>query len=124
MKHYRVDKEHVKLKAFPFFLKEATKAWLFSILPSSIYTWNGMKKIFLGKYFPASRVANIRKEICGIRQSHEETLFEYRERFEQIMHSMLSSSNTQFAAHSIFLWRTDAYWPQYHWCGKWRGIGG
>jgi hypothetical protein len=26
MKHYRVDKEHVKLKAFPFFLKEATKA--------------------------------------------------------------------------------------------------
>jgi hypothetical protein len=43
-----------------------------------------MKKIFLEKYFPASRVANIRKEICGIRQSHEETLSEYWERFEQL----------------------------------------
>ena len=43
-----------------------------------------MKKIFLEKYFPASRVANIRKEICGIRQSHGETLSKYWERFEQL----------------------------------------
>jgi len=79
-----VDEEQVKLKAFPFSLKGAVKAWLFSILPGSIGTWNGMKKIFLEKYFPASRIANIRKEICGIRQSHEETLSEYWERFEQL----------------------------------------
>jgi len=43
-----------------------------------------MKKIFLEKYFLASRVANIRKEICGIRQSYGETLSEYWERFEQL----------------------------------------
>jgi hypothetical protein len=43
-----------------------------------------MKKIFLEKYFPASRVVNIRNEICGILQSHGKTLFEYRERFEQL----------------------------------------
>jgi len=84
MKLNGVDKEQVKLKAFPFSLKEVAKAWLFSILPGSIGTWIAMKKIFLEKYFPASRVANIRKEICGIQQSHEETLSEYRERFEQL----------------------------------------
>jgi len=66
MKPNGIDEEHVKLKAFPFSLKETSKAWLFSILPGSIGTWNGMKKIFLEKYCPASRVANIRKEICGI----------------------------------------------------------
>jgi hypothetical protein len=70
MKSNEVDEEQVKLKGFPFSLKGAAKAWFFSILPSSIGTWNGMKKIFLEKYFLASRVANIRKEICGIRQSH------------------------------------------------------
>ena len=64
-----VDEEQVKLKAFPFSLKGAAKAWFVSILPSSIGTWNAMMKIFLEKYFPASRVANIRKEICRIRQS-------------------------------------------------------
>jgi hypothetical protein len=67
MKPNGVDKEQVKLKAFPFSLKRTTKTWLFSILPGSIGTWNGMKKIFLEKYFPESQVANIRKEICGIR---------------------------------------------------------
>jgi hypothetical protein len=43
-----------------------------------------MKKIFLEKYVPASQVANIRKEIYGIRQSHGETLSEYWEIFEQL----------------------------------------
>ena len=54
MKPNGVDEEQVKLKAFPFSLKEATKAWFFSILPGSIRTWNGIKKIFLEKYFLAS----------------------------------------------------------------------
>jgi len=70
MKPNGIDKEQVKLKAFPFSLKGAAKTWLFSILPGSIGTWNGMKKIFLEKYFLASRVANIRKEICRLQQSH------------------------------------------------------
>ena len=79
-----VDEEQVKLKAFPFSLKGAAKAWFVSILPSSIGTWNAMMKIFLEKYFPTSRVANIRKEICRIRQSHGDIVFEYWERFEQL----------------------------------------
>jgi len=103
MKSNGVDEEQVKLKAFPFSLKGAANGWFFSILPGSIGTWNAMKKIFLEKYFPASRVANIRKEICGIRQSHGETLSEYCERFEQLCIQLPSSSNTRSAAHSIFL---------------------
>jgi len=84
MKPNGVDEEQVKLKAFPFSLKGAAKACLFSILSGFIGTWNAMKKIFFEKYFPTSLVANIRKEICGIRQSHEETLSEYWERFQQL----------------------------------------
>ena len=38
MKPNGVDEEQIKLKAFPFSLKRATKAWFFSILPSSIGT--------------------------------------------------------------------------------------
>jgi hypothetical protein len=50
MKPNGVDEEQVKLKAFHFSLKGAAKAWLFSILPGSIGTWNGMKKIFPVKH--------------------------------------------------------------------------
>jgi hypothetical protein len=84
MKRYGVDEEQVKLKAFLFSLKGAAKAWLFSILSGSIETWNSLKKIFLEKYFLASWVANVEKEICGIWQSYRETLSKYWERFEQL----------------------------------------
>ncbi|KAH9783668.1 hypothetical protein KPL71_009411 [Citrus sinensis] len=57
---------------------------LYYLPPGSITTWNGLKKQFLEKYFPASRAANIRKDICGIRQLPGETLYEYWERFKQL----------------------------------------
>ncbi|RDX73940.1 putative mitochondrial protein, partial [Mucuna pruriens] len=43
-----------------------------------------MKQTFLEKFFPASRTATIRKEICGIRQHTGETLHEYWERFNKL----------------------------------------
>ncbi|RDY07601.1 hypothetical protein CR513_08255, partial [Mucuna pruriens] len=43
-----------------------------------------MKRTFLEKFFPASRTATIRKEICGIRQHTRETLHEYWERFNKL----------------------------------------
>ncbi|XP_073137205.1 uncharacterized protein [Henckelia pumila] len=43
-----------------------------------------MKRIFLEKYFPASRAANIRKEIYGIKQYTGKSLHEYWERFKKL----------------------------------------
>ena len=43
-----------------------------------------MKKIFLEKYFLASRATNIRKEICGIRQNVEKSLYEYWKLFKRL----------------------------------------
>ncbi|RDX94407.1 Retrovirus-related Pol polyprotein, partial [Mucuna pruriens] len=43
-----------------------------------------MKHTFLEKFFPASRTASIKKEICGIRQHTGETLHEYWERFNKL----------------------------------------
>ncbi|XP_031279741.1 uncharacterized protein LOC116138136 [Pistacia vera] len=46
-----------------------------------------MKRLFLERYFPASRAATIRKEICGIRQYNGETLYDYWERFKKLFAS-------------------------------------
>ncbi|XP_073120634.1 uncharacterized protein [Henckelia pumila] len=43
-----------------------------------------MKQQFLENFFPTSRAANIRKDICGIRQLQGETLYEYWERFKKL----------------------------------------
>ena len=41
------------------------------------------EEAFLERYFPASKAANIRKEICGIMQYNGETLYEYWGRFKK-----------------------------------------
>ncbi|XP_031112037.1 uncharacterized protein LOC116016008 [Ipomoea triloba] len=87
MKPRGVTDEHITLRAFPFSLKDKAKDWLYNIPPESVTTWNDVKKLFLEKFFPASKATNIRKEIYGIRQCTGETLFEYWERFKGLCSS-------------------------------------
>lgn len=76
-----ITKDHMKLRAFPFSLQGVAKDLLYYLKSNSITTWNYLKKVFLERYFPTSRVASIRKEIYGIRQGNE-SLAEYWERFK------------------------------------------
>ncbi|XP_062086282.1 uncharacterized protein LOC133792396 [Humulus lupulus] len=84
MKPAVVTEEQIKLQAFPFSLKDAAKEWLYYLPPGTVETWNGMKTMFLERYFPASKVGSIRKEICNIRQYTGESLYEYWERFKRL----------------------------------------
>ncbi|RDY11796.1 hypothetical protein CR513_03494, partial [Mucuna pruriens] len=54
------------------------------LAPVLFNSWGDMKCMFLKKFFPASRTATIRKEICGIRQHSRETLHEYWEIFNKL----------------------------------------
>ena len=67
-----VTEEHIKLKAFPFSLQDAAKNWLYYLPPGFINTWETLKRLFLEKFFLASRVAAIRKDIYGIRKQERE----------------------------------------------------
>ncbi|XP_052206790.1 uncharacterized protein LOC127811119, partial [Diospyros lotus] len=87
MRPQGVDEEQIKLRAFPFSLDGSAKDWLYYLPPAAITSWDGLKRIFLEKFFPASRTASIRKEICGIRQMSGETLHEYWERFKKLCSS-------------------------------------
>ncbi|RDX97033.1 hypothetical protein CR513_20244, partial [Mucuna pruriens] len=78
-----IPEDYIKMKAFPFSLDGAAKDWLY-LQPALFNTWGDMKRTFLEKFFPASRTATIRKEICGIRQHTGETLHEYWERFNKL----------------------------------------
>nr|XP_027071719.1 uncharacterized protein LOC113696515 [Coffea arabica] len=86
MKPSGITEEQIKMKAFPFSLKDSAKDWLYYLSPGSITTWDQLKKIFLDKYFPASRASSLRKEICGIKQRPGESLYEYWERFNFLLH--------------------------------------
>ena len=79
-----VTEEQIKLRAFPFSLADRAKDWLFYLPSGAITTWEDMVRQFLDKFFPASRAARIRREICSIKQNDSENLHEYWERFKQL----------------------------------------
>ncbi|KAK9756166.1 hypothetical protein RND81_01G078100 [Saponaria officinalis] len=79
-----VEQDQIKLRAFPFSLVDAAKDWLYYLPVGSITTWNALESAFLEKFLPASRIGAIRKEICGIKQRVDESLYEYRERFNRL----------------------------------------
>ncbi|KAF7824106.1 hypothetical protein G2W53_022250 [Senna tora] len=84
MKPERVTEEQIKLRALLFSLDSAAKEWLFYLPAGSITSWEGMMRLFLDRYFPSSRVINVRRDICGIKEKVTETLFDYWERFKKL----------------------------------------
>ncbi|CAN6716366.1 unnamed protein product [Malus baccata var. baccata] len=98
MRPANVDEEQVKLRAFPFTLEAKAKEWLYNLPPGSMNTWNQVKQAFLEQYFPTTKAASIRKDICAIRQQHGEPFGDYYERFT---HLVASCPNHQISEHLL-----------------------
>ncbi|KAM1087987.1 hypothetical protein ACFX2B_013323 [Malus domestica] len=82
-----VDGNILKMKAFPFSLMDKAKDWLYELAPRTVTSWESMKRAFLEKFFPTSRVILLRKRISGIQQSQGESFPTYYERFKTLVAS-------------------------------------
>ncbi|KAM2283068.1 hypothetical protein ACFXTI_032229 [Malus domestica] len=82
-----VDESILKMKAFPFSLLEKAKDWLYELAPGTVTSWESMKRAFLEKFFPTSRVILLRKRISGIQQDEGESFPTYDERFKSLVAS-------------------------------------
>ncbi|CAN6579318.1 unnamed protein product [Malus baccata var. baccata] len=82
-----VDGSILKMKAFPFSLLEKAKDWLYELAPETVTSWESMKRAFLEKFFPTSRVILLRKRISGIQQEEGESFPTYYERFKSLVAS-------------------------------------
>ena len=51
-----VDNDIVKLKLFPFSLRDRAKTWFSSLPKNTIDSWNKGKDAFISKYFPPAKV--------------------------------------------------------------------
>ncbi|KAM1282131.1 hypothetical protein ACFX2H_022529 [Malus domestica] len=82
-----VDGNILKMIAFPFSLMDKAKDWLYELAPGTVTSWESMKRAFLEKFFPTSRVILLRKRISGIQQSQGESFPTYYERFKTLVAS-------------------------------------
>ena len=53
----------MRLKLFPFTLKDKAKIWLNSLRPRSIRTWTDLQVEFLKKFFPTHRTNGLKRQI-------------------------------------------------------------
>lgn len=81
----RVTDEILKLKLFSYSLRDRARAWLNSLPPDSIATWNDLAEKFLMKYFPPTKNAKLRNDITSFQQLEGESLYETWERHKELL---------------------------------------
>lgn len=79
-----VSEDAIRLRLFPFSLKNKAKEWLNSKPPNSFTTWNTLSQAFLSKYFPPVKTAKLRNDITSFVQFDGESLYEAWERFKDL----------------------------------------
>ena len=77
--------DSVRLRLFPFSLKDKAKAWLNSLPSGVITSWDILTQKFLSKFFPMSRTNSLRKDITDFYQRDSEMFFEGWERFKDLL---------------------------------------
>ncbi|KAD7478085.1 hypothetical protein E3N88_01221 [Mikania micrantha] len=87
----------IRLRLFPFTLRDRAKAWLISLPSGCITTWNQMSEKFFEKYFPPEKTAKLRARILSSQQDDGETFYEAWERFKDLM--------IKVPRHGLELWR-------------------
>ncbi|CAN6453713.1 unnamed protein product [Victoria cruziana] len=81
-----VDDGALRLRLFPFSLKERARDWLKSIPPSiSIATWEELQRKFLKKYFPIGKTNHYKKAISMFEALEGESFHQAWERMKDLL---------------------------------------
>ncbi|KAF7835939.1 uncharacterized protein G2W53_010798 [Senna tora] len=80
-----VSDEAVRLRLFPFSLRDQAREWLQSLPQGSITSWADLSQKFLAKFFPPRKTAKLRADITNFKQQNFERLYEAWERFKGLM---------------------------------------
>ena len=67
-----VDNDIVKLKLFPFSLRDHAKTSFSSLPKNNIDSWNKCKDAFISKYFPPAKIMSLRNNIMNFKQLDHE----------------------------------------------------
>src|ERR1700712_39771 len=84
-KYNGVSNYAIRLRLFPWTLKDKAKTWFNSLSTGSISTWEEMEAKFLDKFFPPAKTTKHKNDIVNFKQWDQETLYEAWERFKELL---------------------------------------
>ena len=70
-----VTDDVIRVRLFPFSIRDKAQLWLASFPSESITTWDQLKQAFPHKYFPPHKTAKFRNEITTFKQNGSETIY-------------------------------------------------
>ncbi|RVW29377.1 hypothetical protein CK203_108771 [Vitis vinifera] len=77
----------MRLKLFPFTLKDKAKIWLNSLRPRSIHSWTDLQAEFLKKFFPTHRTNGLKRQISNFSAKENEKFYECWERYMEAINA-------------------------------------
>ncbi|KAK4276049.1 hypothetical protein QN277_019041 [Acacia crassicarpa] len=80
-----IPPDAIRIKLFPFSLRDKACTWLNNLPANSITTWNDLGSKFLLKLFPPTKNAQLRGEITNFQQKPGESTYDAWDRFKDIL---------------------------------------
>ncbi|CAN6465226.1 unnamed protein product [Victoria cruziana] len=81
-----VEDNALRLKLFPFSLKEKARDWLKSLTPSvSVATWKDLQREFLKKYFPIGKTNHYKRKISTFAALEGESFHQAWEQIKDLL---------------------------------------
>ncbi|KAL4362629.1 hypothetical protein GQ457_04G018860 [Hibiscus cannabinus] len=77
-KIHGVSNDVLKLKLFPYSLKDKAKTWLNNIQPGSLQSWTQLCRSFLAKFSYTNMTDHLRNQITSFRQEGDEAMIHAR----------------------------------------------
>ncbi|XP_017974489.1 PREDICTED: uncharacterized protein LOC108661567 [Theobroma cacao] len=84
-KYNGVIDDAIRLRLFPFSMRDKAKSWLNSLPNGSITTWEDLSQKFLAKFFSPTKTTKLRNEITSFTQFNGESLYEAWGRFKELL---------------------------------------
>nr|GEY15903.1 reverse transcriptase domain-containing protein [Tanacetum cinerariifolium] len=95
MRVSNIPNSTIKLMLFPFSIEGATRICFEKEPPRSILTWDDLVSKFINKFFPPSKMTNLRNEITKFQQRFDESFSEAWDRFNDLLRASVSSNGAE-----------------------------
>nr|GMD12751.1 uncharacterized protein LOC109169442 [Ipomoea batatas] len=80
-----LTEDALRMRCFPYTLKDAAKTWFMSLTPGSIRTWPEVYNKFIVKFYSHAKTAELRRKIATFSQAEGEPFHEAWERFNMLL---------------------------------------
>ncbi|KAK8521572.1 hypothetical protein V6N12_031466 [Hibiscus sabdariffa] len=80
-----VHEDVLKLKLFPYSLRDRARAWLSGVPAGSMESWADLCRSFLMRYNPPNMHTQLRNDIASFRQADDESMYECWDRYKGLL---------------------------------------